>query len=179
VSLYDAALIALTRWHPRNDQQRQLQAAYVQHLTEHPDGLWRECAPDHITASTLVVNADRSQVLLNLHRRYSIWVQFGGHCEPGDATLAEVALREATEESGLTGLRLLGADPVQLSTHEVSCGPISPAHHLDVRFVAVAPDDATPIVSDESHELRWFARRSLPAGVDAPLRELIEWSRWL
>jgi hypothetical protein len=45
--------------------------------------------------------------------------------------------------------------------------------------VAVAPDESVPVVSDESSELRWFPRRSLPPGVDAPLRELIEWSRWL
>jgi 8-oxo-dGTP pyrophosphatase MutT (NUDIX family) len=179
VSLYDDALNELTRWHPRNDQQRQLQAAYVRHLTDHPDGLWRECVPDHITASTLIVNPDRSRVLLNLHRRYSIWVQFGGHCEPSDTSLAGAALREATEESGLVGLRLLGADPVQLSTHEVRCGPLSPSHHLDVRFVAVAPDEALAIASDESDELRWFARRALPPDIDAPLRELVEWSRWL
>jgi 8-oxo-dGTP pyrophosphatase MutT (NUDIX family) len=179
VSLHADALNVLTRWHPRNDQQRQLQAAYVRHLTEHPDGLQRECHPDHITASTLVVSIDRTRVLLNLHRRYQIWVQFGGHCEPTDATLAGAALREAAEESGIVGLRLLGADPVQLSTHEVECGPVQPAHHLDVRFVAVAPDQSVPVVSDESTELRWFPRRSLPPGVDAPLRELIEWSRWL
>jgi ADP-ribose pyrophosphatase YjhB (NUDIX family) len=73
----------------------------------------------------------------------------------------------------------VGADPVQLSTHEVQCGPISPSHHLDVRFVAVAPDDALATASDESDEVRWFPRRSLPAGIDAPLRELVEWSRWL
>ncbi|MDX6319830.1 MAG: hypothetical protein QOD35_3230, partial [Nocardioidaceae bacterium] len=51
--------------------------------------------------------------------------------------------------------------------------------HLDVRFVAVAPDDAPVTASDESDEVRWFPRRSLPAGIDAPLRELVEWSRWL
>jgi 8-oxo-dGTP pyrophosphatase MutT (NUDIX family) len=178
VSLYDDAVETLSRWHPRNDQQRQLRAIYLRHLHEHPDGLSRACHPDHITASILVVSGDRKQVLLNLHRRYGIWVQFGGHCEPQDATLAAAALREATEESGIAGLRLLGADPVQLSTHEVRCGPISPSHHLDVRFVAVAPDHALATASDESDEVSWFPRRSLP-GIDAPLRELVEWSRWL
>ncbi len=178
MTLYADALTVLTRWHPRNDQQRQLQATYVRHLTERPDGLERACHPDHVTASTLVVSIDRARVLLNLHRRYQIWVQFGGHCEPVDATLSGAALREATEESGIDGLRLLGSDPVQLSIHEVDCGPVRPAHHLDVRFVAVAPDNAVPVASDESSQLRWFKRRALP-DVDAPLRELIEWSRWL
>jgi 8-oxo-dGTP pyrophosphatase MutT (NUDIX family) len=179
VSLYDDAVTVLTRWHPRNDQQRRLRDAYIQHLAEHPDGLSRDCHPDHLTASALLVSVDRSRVLLNLHRRLSRWMQFGGHCEPQDLTLADAARREATEESGVEGLRLLGGDPVQLSVHEVPCGPVSPAHHLDVRFVAVVPDDAVPAASAESEEVRWFPRRSLPAGVDASVRELVEWSRWL
>jgi 8-oxo-dGTP pyrophosphatase MutT (NUDIX family) len=179
LSLYDDALTVLTRWHPKNDRQRQLQAAYLRHLADHPDGLFRECHPDHITASTLIVSSDRKQVLLHLHRKYEIWVQFGGHCEPTDETLVDAALREASEESGITGLRPLGSVPVQLSTHPVVCGPVEPAHHLDVRYVAIAPQGAEAQVSDESIEVGWFARRSLPTGVDAPLRELIEWSRWL
>jgi len=176
VSLYDDALAVLSGWHPRNDQQRRLQASYVRHLRDHPDGLHRECHPDHITASTLVVSGDRTHVLLHLHRKYEIWVQLGGHCEATDETLAGAALREASEESGIADLQLLGMVPMQLSTHAVRCGPMSPAHHLDVRYVAEAPTDARLAVSEESLELSWFDRQRLPRGVDASLRELIEWS---
>jgi 8-oxo-dGTP pyrophosphatase MutT (NUDIX family) len=179
VALYDDALNVLTRLHPRNDEQRELQTSYIDHLRNHHDGLSRECHPDHITASTLVVSEDRKKVLLNLHRKFEIWVQFGGHCEPHDTTLAGAALREAVEESGIDGLRLVGAVPVQLSTHEVLCGPVRPSHHLDVRYVAVAPAAASTAVSDESLDVAWFARNALPGGVEHPLRELIGWSRWL
>jgi 8-oxo-dGTP pyrophosphatase MutT (NUDIX family) len=120
-----------------------------------------------------VVSDDRTRVLLNLHRKYGIWVQFGGHCEAGDDTLAGAALREAVEESGIDGLRLVRTEPVQLSTHEVRCGPIRPSHHLDVRYVAEAPPAAVTRVSDESLDVRWFDRAALPAGVDMPLLALI------
>jgi len=179
VSLHADAVRVLTQWHPPSDCQRELQSTYMAHLRAHPDGLTRGCHPDHITASTLVFSHDRQRVLLNLHRKYSIWVQFGGHCEPGDATLAAAALREAVEESGMATLRLLGSRPVQLSTHEVPCGPVRPSHHLDVRYVAVAPPDAIAAVSDESADVRWFARERLPNGLDRPLLELIDRSRWL
>lgn len=175
MSLYDDALAVLSGWHPRNDQQRRLQASYVQHLYDHREGLHRECHPDHITASTLVVSVDRTHVLLHLHRKHEIWMQFGGHCEATDETLAGAALREASEESGIADLRLLGTVPVQLSTHAVQCGPLGPAHHLDVRYLAEAPTDARVAMSQESLELSWFDRQRLPSGVDASLHELIEW----
>lgn len=176
MSLYDDALQLLTGWGPPTPEQERLRADYVQHLRQHPDGLSRACHPDHITAGTLVVSADRAQVLLNLHRKYEIWVQFGGHCDPGDDTVQGAALREAVEESGIADLQLLGSRPAQLSTHEVRCGPVRPAHHLDVRYVAVAPPGAHPVVSDESLDVRWFDREALPPGVDGPLVELIELS---
>ena len=90
----------------------------------------------------MVVNADRSRVLLNLHGKYRLWMQFGGHCEDDDETLAAAALRETREESGIDALTLAAASPIQLDVHEVRCGPIRPAHHLDVRYIAVAPDGA-------------------------------------
>jgi 8-oxo-dGTP pyrophosphatase MutT (NUDIX family) len=172
-ALHRDAVATLSRWPSPGAEQEQLRTTYLAHLAEHPDGLTRDCHPDHITASTLVVSDDHSRVLLNLHGRYRIWVQFGGHCEAGDDTLAGAALREAVEESGIEGLRLVRPDPVQLSTHEVRCGPIRPSHHLDVRYVAVAPPTAATRVSDESLDVRWFDRAALPAGLDAPLLDLI------
>jgi len=179
VSVHADAVRVLTHWNPPNDGQRKLQATYLRHLDDHADGVLRECHPDHLTASCLVVSADRQHVMLNLHRRYQIWVQFGGHCDPADASLAAAALREAVEESGIADLRLVSGSPVQLSTHEVACGPVRPSHHLDVRYVGVAPDGASPVVSDESLEVRWFGRNAAPVSIDRPLRELIGMARWI
>ncbi len=179
MSVHSDAVRVLTAWHPPNDGQRNLRADYLQHLADHPDGTSRDCHPDHITASTLVVSIDREQVLLNLHRRYNIWVQFGGHCDNSDSELATAALREAVEESGISDLRLIGEVPVQLSTHEVQCGPIRPSHHLDVRYVAIADGSIAPVVSEESLDVRWFRRNALPPGLEQPLRKLIDMARWL
>lgn len=179
MSVHADAVEVLTRWHPPNEGQRELQASYLEHLAQHPDGASRDCHPDHITASTLVVSMDRRQVLLNLHRKYGIWVQFGGHCDASDSDLASAALREAVEESGIPDLRLIGPSPGQLSTHEVECGPVRPSHHLDVRYVAVADANAAPVVSEESLQVRWFALDDLPDGLEQQLLELIDLARWL
>lgn len=179
MTLYDDAVRALAGWHPMADDQRELQTLFLAHLSAHADGLSRDCHPDHITASGLVVSHDRSQVLLNLHGRYKKWMQFGGHCEAEDGSVAGAALREMVEESGIDDLRLVGTSPVQLSKHEVTCGPIRPSHHLDVRYVAVAPPGAEAVVSDESSDVRWFDRDALPDGLEPEVVDLIEQSRWL
>jgi 8-oxo-dGTP pyrophosphatase MutT (NUDIX family) len=163
--LHDDALRTLTAWPAPGEEEDALRERYVGHLRAHPDGLDRACVPDHLTASTLVVDAGADAVLLTLHAKAQRWFQVGGHCEPGDDTLAGAALREATEETGLAGLRL-DPVPVQLSEHAVPfCGPRDlprPVHHLDVRFVAVAPARAEHAVSEESLDVRWWPADALP-----------------
>jgi 8-oxo-dGTP pyrophosphatase MutT (NUDIX family) len=176
VTLHADALALLERWHAPHDRQETLRQRYVEHLRAHPDGLTRHCRPDHITASTLVLNTDGDAVLLTLHAKAQEWFQLGGHCESGDETLPGAALREATEESGLAGLEL-DPEPVQLSEHAVPfCGPDGDVHHLDVRFVAVAPAGAEHTVSEESLDVRWWPVDALPAP-EADLVELVALSR--
>ena len=176
MTLHADALAVLEGWRAPHAEQERLRVRYVEHLRAHPDGMTRDCRPDHVTASTLVLNAAGDAVLLTLHAKARAWFQLGGHCEPGDATLAGAALREATEESGLTGLEL-DPVPVQLSEHAVPfCGPAGDVHHLDVRFVAIAPAGVEHAVSEESLDVRWWPVDALPEP-EADLVELVELSR--
>jgi 8-oxo-dGTP pyrophosphatase MutT (NUDIX family) len=172
VSLHADAADVLTRWQPPDQAQEELRSHYLRHLQARPDGVWRECSPDHVTASAVLLSGDRSRVLLTLHGKLRRWLQLGGHCERGDATLAEAALRESVEESGIDGLRL-DPTPVLLSRHEVPCGPVRPAHHLDVQYVAEVPAGAVPVASAESEQLRWFPVDALPADTDGSVRALV------
>lgn len=160
--LHADALDVLTHWRAPGPEQEHLRAAYVEHLIEHHDGLWRSCFPDHLTAGALVVSHDRTQVLLNLHRKARRWFHFGGHLETSDLTLAGAALREATEESGLAGL-VVEAEPLHLSRHQVEfCDPLRPVDHLDVRFLALLGTDSQPVVGEESIDVRWWPIDDLP-----------------
>ncbi|WP_341928062.1 NUDIX hydrolase [Nocardioides psychrotolerans] len=174
MSLHGDALDSLRGWSAPTSEQDVVRRRYVAHLEARPDAMTRECRPDHLTASTLVLSADHTHVLLTLHAKARRWFQFGGHCEPGDTTLAGAALREATEESGLADL-VLDPVPVQLSEHAVpfcGSGPGGPVHHLDVRFVTVAPADAHHEVSDESLAVGWWPIDALP-DPDPDLVELV------
>lgn len=172
MSLHADAVRVLEGWTAPDTAQDALRRDYLAHLAARPDAMQRACHPDHLTASALVVDAAHERVLLTLHRRLQRWLQTGGHCEDADLTLAEAALREATEESGIAGLAV-DPEPVVLSRHEVPCGPLRPAHHLDVQYVAVAPPGAVEVISEESSDLRWFALDALPEGVDDSVRTLV------
>lgn len=149
--------------------QRALREAFLALLEARPDALWRPCAPGHLTASAMVVDPSRRAVLLTLHPRVGLWLQLGGHLEQGDPTVAAAALREATEESGITGLRL-DPVPVDLDVHPITCSGGVPTRHFDVRFLAVAPAGASAVRSEESDDLAWFGWDELPepTGVDTP-----------
>nr|WP_203622304.1 NUDIX hydrolase [Streptomyces sp. SID8499] len=146
--------------------------AYLGHLAAHADGLWKACGAGHITASALVVDPERGRVLLTLHRKLRMWLQMGGHCEPGDPTLAAAALREATEESGVEGLTLLPGGPVRLDRHLTPC-----AWHLDVQYAAIAPPGAVEAISDESLDLRWFAYDAVAEVADDSVVRLLTATR--
>jgi 8-oxo-dGTP pyrophosphatase MutT (NUDIX family) len=100
-------------------------------------------------------------VLLTLHSRIGRWLQTGGHIEASDNTLEAAAVREAREESGLFDLAL-EPSPLLLSKHEVACGTIRPTYHLDVQYLVIANQMASPQVGDESLDVRWFAHDELP-----------------
>jgi len=174
--LHADALALLRAWTPPDSAQEGVRRRYVTHLEAHPDGLRRSCFPDHVTASALILSADGEHVLLTLHAKARAWFQMGGHCEDTDTTLAGAALREAVEESGVPGLEL-DPQPVQLNAHPVPfCDPRGIVHHLDVRFLAVAPAEAEYAVSDESLDVRWWPWDDLPTD-DEDMHELVRLSR--
>jgi coenzyme F420-0:L-glutamate ligase len=150
-----------------------LREAFLGFLAARPDAMWRECAPGHLTASALVLDPSRQAVLLTLHPRVGLWLQLGGHCEEGDNTVLDAAAREAREESGIGSLSF---DPLPLSldVHPITCSLGVPTRHFDVKFLAVSPEGAEPVISDESLDLRWFRWDALPENTAPEMPRLVE-----
>lgn len=138
----------------------------------------RSHAVGHFTGSAWLVSADGLRVLLTHHRKLNRWLQLGGHAD-GDRDLAAVALREAQEESGLSGLRVEGG-VFDLDRHLIPARGAEPEHwHYDVRYVVRASGDEDFVVNEESHALAWRPIDEIAADAlaDQSLRRMA--AKWL
>ena len=98
-------------------------------------------------------------MLLTHHRKLNIWVQLGGHSD-GDSDSLSVALREATEESGLA-VEAVSERIFDIDCHQIPARKGEPAHlHYDVRFWLRARSTEFT-VTEESHALRWLSADEL------------------
>ncbi|MEO3938309.1 NUDIX domain-containing protein [Dermatophilaceae bacterium Soc4.6] len=158
---------------PADARQELVRLDMLAHLGAHPDAMAKAGPPSHFTASCLVLSADLTHVLLTHHRKAGQWYQLGGHLEPVDRSVRAAAAREALEEGGIDGLRVTPG-PVHLDRHVLVGAFGRCQQHLDLRYAAVAPAGAEPVVSDESHDVRWWPVTALPEGTAAELAGPVE-----
>jgi coenzyme F420-0:L-glutamate ligase len=174
--LHADAVHLITSMKRADPQAAAIRQGFLGFLVARPDAMWRSCVPGHLTASAVVLDASRRAVLLTLHPRVGMWLQVGGHCEPGDQTLLDAAAREAREETGIGSLSF-DPHPLALDVHPITCSLGVPTRHFDVQFLAVAPADAEPVISGESIDLRWFGWDEMPPGTAAEIPRLIDLAR--
>ncbi len=175
-NIRQSAISILSDWQAPDPAQDSLRHAVLAFVLGRADACRRDCVPGHVTASALVLDDTGSQVLLTLHPRLGRWVQLGGHCDDDDTDIVAAALREATEESGIAGLRI-APELAAVHVHPVVCSLGVPTRHLDLQFVAHAPVGAQIAISDESDDLRWWPVDALPPGADHALAYLVARAR--
>jgi 8-oxo-dGTP pyrophosphatase MutT (NUDIX family) len=167
----------LEGWAAPDPEQERLRVELLAHCAEHPDAMAKQGPPAHLTASALVLNPSLDQVLLTLHAKAGLWLQFGGHFEPGDASVLAAATREAREESGIADLEL-HPQLAHLDRHALLASGFGRcSEHLDLRYVGVTDDEDGYAVSDESLDVAWWPVDALPEASRHEIAPLVDAAR--
>lgn len=146
------------------------------HLTEAalellPEPFRREAGLGHLTASTIVVS--ELGVLLHIHKRLGIWLQPGGHIDPGERPW-ETAIRETEEETGVKA----GHPPSGPLLIHVDVMPAANDHvHYDLRYLTLAPPLTPKPPPGESPQVRWFGWDEALEVADAGLASALHTAR--
>jgi len=143
-------------------------------VAEHEACFERTLAIGHVTGSAWVVDRALKHVLLTHHRKLDKWLQLGGHAD-GDGDIRRVALREATEESGLQAIVPAREGIYDVDVHEIPARGAEAAHyHYDMRFAFFADPEQALQVSEESHEVAWISLAAIEGlPIDDSIRRLV------
>ena len=132
----------------------------------------QESDPIHVTGSGIVIGP-RGVVLLE-HKRLGIWLQPGGHIDPGE-TPWDAALRESREETGLD-VRFAGPiddagvpELIHVDVHEGGRGHT----HLDLRYLIDGGDADPDPPEGESQLIGWFDWNAAIDRADPGLRGIL------
>ena len=151
---------ALKEFRPWNEQEARDRDIMLSALSASPDPFTRENEIMHFTASSWIVNRERTKVLMAYHNLYRAWAWTGGHAD-GDRNLLAVALREAREETGIHAAPvtegIFSVETLTVDGHEKR-GRYIPSHlHLNVTYLLAADEhEAIRAKADENAAVRWF-----------------------
>ncbi|MGL4820540.1 MAG: NUDIX hydrolase [Bacilli bacterium] len=152
---------------PVNEQEER-DLAHIRALYErYPNSIFsRENETAHFTASSLILSPDYAKVLLIHHNIYNTWTWTGGHCD-GETDFLAVALREASEETGIRSFDIpfegIGAvDVIPVIGHKKYGAYVSAHLHLNVAFVLVAdPSGSVFTPEHEASAISWHSVHEL------------------
>lgn len=145
----------LREYQARWPGETELAHRFIHFLESNEDCFERQLQTGHVTGSAWLVNRAGTHILLTHHKKLNIWVQLGGHAD-GDPDLLRVSLREAEEESGLSGIVPVSTQLFDIDAHAIPRRDDFPEHtHWDIRYALRATGSEDYVVSDESHDLRW------------------------
>lgn len=146
---------------PFNEQEERDKAVILDFVEKNANAFRRENLIAHMTASSWVVNADYTKVLMVYHNIYDSWSWTGGHAD-GEEDLLSVALRECREESGIEHVKpisdkIFSLEVLTVDGHEKR-GQYVPSHlHLNVTYLLQADEkDTLHVCNGENSGVKWF-----------------------
>lgn len=159
-------LKAIEAFVPQNEQELADKEFFLKFASETPNCLLRSSCVAHFTASAWAISSNREKILMIYHNIYKSWSWTGGHAD-GNSDLAQVAMRELMEESGVKNVRLVSDIPLSLETLAVSghykSGIYVPSHlHLNLSYlIQVDETDRLFVKPDENSNVAWFNKSDI------------------
>lgn len=146
---------------PKCEQEEQDKSLMLKYIDINDDVLFRTNQAAHFTASSWIVNRDRTKVLMIYHNIYDSWSWTGGHAD-GEYDLLSVAMREASEETGITVVKpvygdIFSIEVLTVDGHIKNGKYVSSHIHLNVTYLLEADEEeALRIKPDENKGVMWF-----------------------
>ena len=151
----------IEKYIPYNEQEKNDKKIILQYLEQFDNILTRENEFAHFTASSWVLNKEKTKVLMIYHNIYQSWALTGGHAD-GESDLLQTAIRELKEETGVQNVKILDDNIFSL---EVICvnghvkkGKYVSSHvHLNLTYLLeVDENEKLQIKEDENSNVRWI-----------------------
>lgn len=170
---------SIERYQPFDKEEEEIKKNILKYMDKYSDVLTRNNDKCHFTSSGIVLNKERTKVLMVFHNIYNSWIVPGGHAD-GDSDLLHVALKEVEEETGQKAT-VLDKNIFQLSIspiegHMKRGKYVEPHYHLDVLYLLEA-DDTIPLVyrEDESQGVKWATiDESLDEDITVPFMHSVQ-----
>ena len=148
-------------YRPYNEQEEKDKQIMLKYIDTFDDVLTRNNELGHFTASSWVVNKEKTKILMIYHNIYKSWAWTGGHAD-GEDDLLNTAIRELKEETGIEDVKILDKDIFSL---EVICvnghikrGKYVGSHvHLNLTYLLeVDENQKLKMKEDENSGVKWI-----------------------
>lgn len=153
---------SIEKYTPYNEQEDVDRKIMLKYINDFEDVLTRQNEYGHFTSSAFVLNKERTKILMIYHKIYNSWAWTGGHSD-GDSNLLYVAIKEATEETGIKNVvpiteNIYSLELINVEGHEKRGKYVGSHIHLNVTYLLEADEkEETHIKEDENSGVKWVS----------------------
>ena len=151
----------LEKFVPYNEQEEIDKKIMLNYIKDFDDVLTRQNQYGHFTSSAIVLNKERTKILMVYHKIYNSWAWVGGHSD-GDSDFLYVAMKEAKEETGIKNVapifkNIYSLELINVNGHEKRGKYVGSHVHLNVTYLLEADEnEKIHIKEDENSGVKWI-----------------------